>query len=142
VCSERWKLTKAFQKYKEEITSSLDPMERQVTTIKKALAQFDVRCGETSDQQATTKDKIHSTFKSLRGILDARETKLVSQLYEQNQGKLKSLTVQRNQIETALAQLNSCLHFMRESLKADDERDVLMMKTNTIKQVKELTAPF
>ena len=37
---------------------------------------------------------------------------------------------------------DSCLHFMRESIKAGNERNVLMMKTNTVHQVKELTTPF
>jgi hypothetical protein len=32
------------------------------------------------------------------------------------QSKLKSLAAQRDEIETSLAKLNSCLHFIRESL--------------------------
>jgi hypothetical protein len=116
-------------------------MERQVTAIKKALMLFDTCHEEISNQQAATEDKIHSTFRSLRRILDAREAKLVSQLDQKSQGKLKSLAVQRNQIETALAQRNSCLHFMRESLRADGEEDVLI-KASAIKQVKELIIPF
>ena len=58
------------------------------------------------------------------------------------QEKLKGLAAQRDQIETILAQLNSCLLFMRESLKPGYEGDALMMKANTVKQVKELTTPF
>ena len=50
--------------------------------------------------------------------------------------------MQRDQIETTLAQLCSCLYFMRESLRPGNEQDVLMMKSNTVNQVKELTAPF
>ena len=56
--------------------------------------------------------------------------------------KLKGLAAQRDQIETTLAQLCSCLHFMRESLRPGNEKDVLMMKSNTVNQVKELTTPF
>ena len=58
------------------------------------------------------------------------------------QAKLKGLAAQSNQIETTLAKLNSCLHFMRESLRTGNESDVLMMKANTVQQVKELTTPF
>ena len=58
------------------------------------------------------------------------------------QGKLKDLAAQSDQIETTLAQLNSCLHFIGESLKTGNEQDVLMMKTNTVNQAKELTTPF
>ena len=52
-------LEQAFGKYRQEITSSLEPMEKQVTIIKKALAQFDTCCGEISDQQAATAGSIY-----------------------------------------------------------------------------------
>ena len=59
-----------------------------------------------------------------------------------DQDKLKDLAAQRDQIETTLAQLHSCLHFMRESLRPGNEGDVMMMKANTVRRVKELTTPF
>ena len=135
-------LKEAFDSYKEEIASSLEPMEKQVTTIKKALAQLDACCGEISDQRAVTEDNINVTFRRLREVLNVRETELIGRLHELTQEKLKGLAVQRDQIETTLAQLHSCLHFMRKSLRPGNEGDVLMMKANTVKQIKELTTPF
>ena len=135
-------LNVAFEKYKEEITSSLKPMEKQVTTIKKALALIEQCRGEISDQRAAIEDNIHVTFRRLREVLTLRETELIGQLHKTTEGKLKGLAAKRNQIETTLAQLDSCLHFMRESIKAGNESNVLMMKTNTVHQVKELTTPF
>lgn len=55
-----------------------------------------------------------------------------------SQVKLKDLAAQSDQVETTLAQLCSCLLFMKESLRPGNENDVLMMKMNTIQQVKEL----
>ena len=135
-------LGQAFKKYKEEISSSLEPMEKQVMIMKEALAQLDARCGEISNQRAATAVNIHGTFRRLQEVLDVRETELISQLDQATQGKLKGLAVQRDQIETTLAQLCSCLHFMRESLRTGNEGDVLKMKTNTVRQVNELTIPF
>ena len=135
-------LKKAFGKYKGEITSSLEPMEGQVTAIEKALAQLDACCREISDQRAVTEDNIHVTFRRLREALNVRETELIGRLHELTQEKLKELAAQRDQIETTLAQLHSCLHFMRESLRPGNEGDVLMMKANTVRRVKELTTPF
>ena len=132
----------AFEKYKEEITSSLEPMEKQVTIIKKALEQVNARCGEISDQRVVIEDNIHVTFRRLREVLNVRETELIAQLHQMTQAKLKGLAAQSDQIETTLAQLKSCLHFMGESLKTGNENDVLMMKMNTVQQVKELTTPF
>ena len=135
-------LNKAFERYKEEITSSLEPMEYHVTTIKKALSLIEQCCGEISDQQAAIEDNIHVTFKRLREILTVREAELIGKLHQTTQGKLKGLAAQSDQIEITLVQLDSCLYFMRESIKAGNESDVLMMKTDTIRQVKELTTPF
>ena len=135
-------LKKAFDKYKGEITSSLEPMEGQVTAIEKALAQLDTCCREISDQRAVTEENIHVTFRRVREVLNVRETELIGRLHELTQEKLKELAAQRDQIETTLAQLHSCLHFMRESLRPGNEGDVLMMKANTVRQVKELTTPF
>ena len=135
-------LNQAFEKYKAEIACFLGPMEKQVTVITKALAQLDARCGEISDQRTATAVNVHTTFRQLREVLDVRETELIGQLDLETQVKLKGLAAQRDQIETTLAQLHSCLHFMRESLRTGNEGDVLMTKENTLTQVKELTTPF
>ena len=132
----------AYRKYKEEITSSLEPMERQEATIKEALAQLDTRCEEIAHQRAATQDSIHITFRRQHEALAARETELIGKLDRTTQEKLKGLAVQRDQLETTLAQLGSCLHFMRESVREGNEGDSLLMKTNTVRQVKELTTPF
>ena len=135
-------IDQALLEYEEWIVASVEPMEKQVTTITKALGQLDARCGEISDQRAANKDKVHVTFKRLREVLDVRETELIGQLDEMTQSKLKGLATQRDQIETTLTQLNSCLYFMKESLKTGNKLDMLMMKMNTEEQVKELTTPF
>ena len=135
-------LNVAFVKYREEIASSLEPMEKQVMTIKKALALIEQCRGEISDQRVAIEDNIHVTFRRLREVLTVREIKLIGQLHKTTRDKLKGLAAQSNQIETTLAKLDSCLHFMRESIKAGNESDVLIMKTNTVHQVKELTTPF
>lgn len=93
-------LKKAFEKYKEELTALLEPMENQVTIIKKALAKIDAHCGEISNKRTVTKEHIHVTFRQLQEVLDVRETELISQLDKVTQGKLKGLTAQRDQIET------------------------------------------
>ena len=135
-------LNEAFEKYKEEVTSAIEPMEKQVAIIKKALALIEQRCGEISDQRETIEKNVHVTFRRLREVLTARETELIGLLHKTTQGKLKGLAAQSDQIETTLVQLNSCLHFMRESIKIGNESDVLMMRADTIRQVEELTTPF
>ena len=134
-------LDKAFERYSIDITASLEPMEKQLTTINKALAWLDTRHAKISDQRAAIEADIHSTFTKIQSILDARKTELISRLHQITQRKLKGLAVQRDQLETTLARIRSCLGFMRDSLESN-QAEVLMMKTNTHKQVKELTTTF
>ena len=135
-------LDQSFEKYKKEITSSIEPMEKKVEIIKKGLALIEQRCREISNQREAIENNVHITFRRLREFLTVRETELIGQLHQMTQGKLKGLTAKSDQIETTLAQLNSCLHFMGESIKLGNKSDVLMMKANTVHQMKELTTPF
>ena len=135
-------LDKAFERYKVEVTASLEPMEKQVTTINKALTQLDARCAEISDQRAAVEADVHTAFGKLQRILDTRKTELIGQLHHITQRKLKKLAVQRDRLETTLAQLSSCLGFMKESLKTGGQEEVLSMKRSVVKQVKELTTTF
>ena len=129
----------AAQKYREEITSSIELLEKREVKAKKTQAQIDTRCGEISNQQTATKDEVQITFRRLQEVLNARETEILDQLDQMTQEKQKSLTTQRGQTESTLSQLNSCLHLMREVLRTGSDRDVLAMKTYTRDQVKELT---
>ena len=135
-------LDEAFERYKGEVTPSLELMERKLVAVKEALAMLDKRCEEISDQREAIEADMHDTFERLQETLYVRKTRLIGQLHEITQRKLKELAVQRDQMETILAQLSSCLDFVGESLKTDSQGEVLMMKTNIMNQVKELTSPF
>ncbi len=135
-------LDEAFDKYKKEITSSLEPMKKQLKTIHTALAELDTRSGEISDQRVTIEASIHDTIRQLREILDVRKTELIGQLHQMIQRKLKYIASQRDQMETIQAQLNSCIQFVTDSLKRGSQGEVLKMKTTIAKKVKELTTPF
>ena len=135
-------LTEAFKKYRKDITPSLEPMEKQLVVINEALALIDGRCGEVSDQQAATEANIHDTFKRLHEILEVRKTQLIDQLQHISRMKLKSLAIQRDQVETSLAQLSSCLGLVKESLWSRYEREVMTIKKTLVKQVQELTTSF
>ena len=132
----------AYERYKGEVRPSLEPMEGKLNTVKKALAQLDTHCREVSDQREVIEDSIHDAIRRLHQLLDVRKTELISVLHQITQAKLKGLATQRDEMETIQAQLSSCLDFVRKSLETESQGDVLMMKRNIVKQVKELTTPF
>ena len=137
-------LDEAFEKYKEEITPSLEPMQKRLVTINKALAQCDSYCVEVSDQRAAVEADIHKTISRLQKVvheaLEVRKTELIGHLHQMAQEKLKDISVQRDLIETTQAQLGSCIDFIKESFKTTSSQgDVLRMKTNITQRAKELT---
>ena len=133
----------AFEKYKEEIMPSLEPMEKRLVTINKALAQCDSYCVEVSDQRAAVEADIHKTISRLQKVvheaLEVRKTELINRLHQMTKEKLKDIAVQRDQIETTQAQLGSCIDFIKESFKTTSSQgEVLRMKTSITQRAKEL----
>ncbi len=132
-------INQSFERFKVEVTPSLELIEKQVTTINGVLTQLDRHCDEITQQQVAIETEIRDSSKRLHEIIDNRQDELISQLNEITRRKSKSLAAQRNQIETLQAQLNSCLEFTRESFKTSiQQREVLVMKSGILKQVEEL----
>jgi DNA-binding beta-propeller fold protein YncE/uncharacterized protein YjiS (DUF1127 family) len=132
-------VNRAFEKYKAEAASSMELLEEQVTTFKEALVVLNEHCRNLSAGRVVSEGNIRVTFRKLRDVLAARESELVGQLDRKTQTKLKDLAVQRDQIETKLARLESVLRFFGESLKTRSEADVLEMKGHTVNAARELT---
>ena len=135
-------LDEAFERYKGELTPSLEPLEKKLEVVKKALTQLDKCSTDLSIQQVTIEANIHDNIRRLHEVLEVRRTELIGQLHETIQRKLKNLAVQRDKIETIQAKLSSCLDFTGKSLKTSNQEEVLMMKTNIVNQVNKLTTPF
>jgi len=68
----------AFEAYKQEILASLQPMETQLLTVNRALAELDACHMEIANQQAALKVDIHDKFRRLHEILEVRRTELIS----------------------------------------------------------------
>lgn len=66
--------------FKREIAASVQPLERQLTTINKALAGLDTRCKEISNQQAAIEANIDENFRQFQKVLEARKTELICHL--------------------------------------------------------------
>ena len=131
-----------FEKHKQEIMTSLNPVEQQLTLAKKSLEMMDVRSREITDQQTALQTQIHKSSQQLHEIIDLREKELTNHLNFITEEKLSILASQREQIKTTLAQLNSCLDMVKENLRPGSQGMVLRMKTTLLEQVKDLTSSF
>ena len=132
-------IEEAFETYKKEIGSLLEPINRKLASVDEVLTQFDKDNGEISDQRAAIEADIHDTINELHQVLDIRRTELISHLHQLTQRKQKDLAAERDQAETVHAQLSSCQDYMKQSIRTDHWGKALKMKTTVLKQVKELT---
>ena len=135
-------VTDAFQKHKDVLVASLQPVEQQLDTVTKSLTQLDTQCQQITDQREVLVGNIHKTIQQLHEALKVRKTELIGQLDQITQQKLKTLAAQRDQIEVVQTQLSSCLEFVKESLRTGSEGEILAMKKPVVKQVEEITAEF
>ncbi len=132
----------AFEKHREQISPSLEPMESRLMIINQLLENLDQRCVEISDQRESILVDIDKTIARFHEDLDKRRKELVDQLDQLTHEKLKRLATQKDQIETIQAQLSSLLHFARENLQKENQEEVLRRKPMTVRQIKEQTAVF
>ena len=131
-----------FERHKAEITASLEPVEKQLGIVTKALEQFDTRLHELDDLQVAIEDNIQQQIRRLQELLEARKAELISQLQQYIQTKKKNLAAQKDEVETVHTQLASCLSFVRESLRTGSQGEVMKMKKAVVKQIKEMIDNF
>ena len=131
-----------FEQHKTEIVTSLEPIEKQVGIVNKALEELDQESAEVDEQRGTTKTEIARLFRQIYDVLEARKADLDSQVDQLANQKLKNLAAQKDEVETVQTQLASCLSFVRESLRTGSQGEVMKMKKTVMKQIEEMTDNF
>ena len=134
--------TDAFSKHKDVIVASLQPVEKQLASVNKALESLDAQCGQITDQRQTIDTDIKKNIRQIHEALEARQEELVTQLDQMTRQKMKSLAAQRDQLELVATRLKSCRDFVQESLRTGSQGEILASKKTVVQQVKELTADF
>ena len=131
-----------FEQHKAEIVTSLEPVEKQVSIVTKALEELEQQSAEINNQRRMTKIEIQQLFRQIYDVLEARKAVLVSQIDQFADQKFKNLAVQKDEVEIVHTQLVSCLSFVKESLRTGSQGEVMKMKKTVMKQIKEMTDNF
>ena len=135
-------VSEAFPKHHHTITSHLEPVRQQLSTVNKAVQDLGAKQDQIMDQQATIEADIQRKVRQLHEALEVRKTKLIGQLDQMTQQKLKTLSIQRDELELVQTRLNSCLEFVSDSLKTGSEGEILAMEKPVVRQMKEMCAEF
>ena len=131
-----------FERHKADIAASLEPVEKQLGAVSKALEQFGLRSQELDELEVAIEANIGQEIQKFQKLLEARKAKLVGQMKQLIQTKRKNLATQKDEVETVHTQLASCLSFVRESLRTGSQGEVMKMKKAVVKQIKEMTDNF
>ena len=131
-----------FQKHKAEITTSLQPVEKQLSMVNQSLEQFGLRSKELDDLEVVLETNIQQEIGKLHEILEARKAELVGQMKQFIHTKKKNLAAQKDEVEIVRTQLASCLSFVRESLRTGSQGEMMKIKKGVMKQIKEITNNF
>ena len=130
-----------FGAYKRDISSTMAPMEKQLTTIDKAVTEFDKLHSAIVSRQTSTKTKINDTAAKLHQNIDARKIQLCSQVDQITKQKLTRLQTQMQQIKAVQGQYTDSLGSMKRSLKAKNCRELLKMK-RVLQQAKQVASSY
>ena len=135
-------VNEAFPKHRDSIASHLEPVKQQLNTVNKAIHDLGTTQDQIMDQRAAIETDIQRMIGQLHEALEVRKAELIGQLDQMMQQKLKTLSIQRDELELVQTRLNSCLQFVSDSLKTGSEGEILAMEKPVVQQVKEMCAEF
>ena len=131
-----------FERHKFDITASLDPVDKQMDMLIKALEQLGIQSQEISDQAAAIEDSICKQMEQFHKLIEVRKAEMIDTLHQMIKMKMKNIAAQKDELETALTKRSSCQSFVRDSLKRGSLGEVMKMKNTVTKQIKEMTTNF
>ena len=135
-------LASAFEASRTEIGASLEPLEKHLAVIGKALARFEIHSEEISAHQSVIEADICKAFKQLQEILETRKSKLISDLHQIIQEKQSNLAARRESFKTLHAQISECIKNVKETLETSSELEILTTETDLVQQITELTVTY
>ena len=131
----------SFERHKAEITASLEPLDEQVTAARKVVEQLNHQSEGLDQQRIEAEAMIEHEIKQLHDIIEARKNELLKQVDDEIQRKLRNLDSQRDELQTAHDQLSNCLSVVNMSLAMGSDEEIVMMKDDMIKNIKQVTEP-
>ena len=131
-------ISEAFPKHRDTMALHLEPIRQQLNTVNKAIQGLGIAQDQIRDQHTAIEANIQMKVRQLHEALEVRETELIGQLDQMMQQKLKTLSIQRDELELIQIRLNSCLVFVSKSLKTGSEGEILEMEKPVVQRVKEM----
>ena len=131
-----------YDKHRQTIESSLEPVREQIVVVTEALTTLTQREKEIAHQGETVKEEIHVMIKQIIDLLLESERKLTKNVDLAVRHKLSILSQQKQKAETTLGQLTDCFDFVEQGLKVGTPQQVLLAKPQMIDRTNSVIKSF
>lgn len=129
-----------FLKGKESLLKILSETKAKEASLKEALdGVLEKKKSVNSHAELIVKEVVEC-FEDLRACLDTRCSGLVTQIEKFQIAKLKSLEIQQETLETALASVQSSLDFTEKALENGSEVEILNMRKQMSSRLQNLNS--
>ena len=124
--------------FRKEVLSSLVPLRDTHASVTTAIASVEHREKEIKDQGTDIATTITQSFKELRTILDKREQLLLQQARRVAGRKVDVLDSQKEDLQLALATLDSLLGFIERMAENASDEEFISMKQQMMSRAQEI----
>ena len=131
-----------YDKHRQTIESSLEPVREQIVVVTEALTTLTHREKEITRQGETVKEEIHVMIKQIIDLLLHSERKLTEDVDFAMRHKLSMLSQQKRKAETTLGQLTDCFDFVEQGLKVGTPQQVLLAQPQMIDRTNSVIKSF
>ena len=128
-----------FEEQTAKITASLEPVEMQLETLKRAVREIITKSKAVNTNREEVEAEINKKTEQLHDAIELGKAELLRELNEETQKMLKELATQKDELETIETQLTSCVAFVKESVRRGSEGEIMKMKKGVMRQIKEIT---
>ena len=128
--------------FREEVLSSLVPLQDTHTSVTTAIARVEDSKKEIRDQGTNIAATITQSFEELRAILNNREQVLLQQAREVVGRKVSVLNKQQEDLQLALATLNSLVGFIERTAENASDEEFITMKQQMTSRVQEVSKNY
>ena len=135
-------ISDTYDKHRQIIESSLQPVREQIVVVTEALTTLTHREKEIKHQGETVKQEIHVMIKQLIDLLLQSERKLTEDVDLAVRHKLSMLSLQKRKAEVTLGQLTDCFDFVEQGLKVGTPQQVLLAQPQMIDRTNSVIKSF
>ena len=130
----------AFSKGKESLLKSLADTKGKAGVLERAVKGVLEMKKSVHSRADQTKQEVFKCCDELMGCIAARRAYLIDRVEQFKKAKLKSLDIQQEQLETALASVQSSVEFTEKAVENGSEVEILNMRKQMSSRLQDLNS--